>query len=81
MEWKQIKEKLEEFAPAGLACSWDNSGLLLGRTRKEIQKVCIALDASREAVKQAAETHCDLLLTHHPLIFSPVKQISDDTVL
>lgn len=81
MDWKQLQRRLEELAPPALACAWDNSGLLLGRAEKEIQKVCIALDASQEAVQCAVRTHCDLLLTHHPLVFAPLRQISDDTVL
>lgn len=71
-------ERLERLAPERYACSWDNPGLITGRKDKEIKKVLIALDATDPIVEQAAEESADLLLTHHPLIFSPVKKINDD---
>ena len=81
MKWMELETYLERLAPSGLACSWDNSGLLAGRTDKEIKKIGVALDATMDAVLFGIKEGCDLLLTHHPLLFSPVKRICDDTVL
>lgn len=69
--------KLNELAPEAYACSWDNPGLLAGRADKEISRVLVALDATDEVVEQAAAEGADLLLTHHPLIFTPVKHVND----
>ena len=77
MEWKEIHKALNKLAPEQLACDWDNSGLLAGPSQKEIRKVCIALDASFSAVEYGVKEKCDLLLTHHPLIFRPIKRIDD----
>lgn len=68
---------LEKLAPEGYACSWDNPGLIAGRYDKEVRKILIALDATDEAVERAAEEQADLLLTHHPLIFTAMKKIND----
>ncbi len=70
-------ERLNRLAPERYACAWDNPGLIAGRKDKEIRKVLIALDAVDEAVDRAAEEGADLILTHHPLIFSPMKKIND----
>lgn len=77
MKCTELMECLEKLAPLSYACSWDNPGLLAGRGEKEISKILIALDATDEAVDMAEREGCDLLLTHHPLIFNPIKKVSD----
>lgn len=81
MQCNEVIERLERLAPAGLAESWDNVGLLAGRENKEITSVMFALDATDEVIGQAAEQGVSMLITHHPLIFKPVKriQLSDFT--
>lgn len=71
-------EKLELAAPEELALEWDNPGLLVGDRRQDIQAVFIALDADDAAIAQAKAVGAQLLLTHHPLIFSPLKKINGD---
>lgn len=73
-EWTELFERL---APAELACDWDNPGLIAGRQDKEIKKILVALDATDEVIEQAVREHADLLVTHHPLIFKPLKQVND----
>lgn len=72
-------EKMEQWAPLKYAEDWDNPGLQVGDRQKEIHKVMVALTPGEAAVKAAVEAKADLLLTHHPLIFKPVKQINSDT--
>lgn len=67
---------VETLAPKELAYDWDNSGLLL-RCGNTVSRVLIALDATMAVAKEAQEKRCDMLLVHHPLIFSPMKAISD----
>lgn len=77
MKCNELTGMLERLAPLTCACEWDNVGLLAGRGDKEIRKVFIALDATDEAVEEAIDWGADLLLTHHPLIFKPLKRVND----
>lgn len=77
MKCKDIVAQLEQLAPRAYACDWDNPGLLVGWQDKEIKKILVALDATDEVVEQAVRERADLLLTHHPMIFKPLKQIND----
>ena len=77
MKCKEILQILSEDFPANRAYSWDNVGLLLGREDKNIRKILIALDATDEVIEEAKVLQVDMLLTHHPLLFSPVKTIVD----
>ncbi len=78
MKAQKLIEDLEKLAPASYAEPWDNSGLLVGDRSREINSVYIALDADSQVIGAAAELGCDMLITHHPLIFSPVRQIVAD---
>lgn len=77
MRCSEIIGRLEELAPGKCACPWDNPGLLAGRAEKEVDKVLVALDATDEVVEMAVKERCGLLLTHHPLIFEPLKKVND----
>lgn len=81
MKCSEIMTQIETFAPMSYACDWDNPGLLAGRMEKEVKKILIALDATDEVVAQAIELEVDLLITHHPLIFSPLKQVNDQNFI
>lgn len=76
MKCYEIMECLEELSPKRYAESWDNVGLLCGREEKEVSSVYIALDATKEIIEEAKGVGADMLLTHHPMIFKPLKQVS-----
>lgn len=78
MRTEELVRGLEELAPPSYAESWDNVGLLIGSPDRDIQRVYVALDADSEAIDKAAAADCQLILTHHPLLFSPVKSIRQD---
>lgn len=78
MNSNSLIEAFEELAPPSFAEEWDNSGLLIGSRNKEINSVYIALDATDDVVKDAINKNVDLLLTHHPLIFKSLKNITED---
>lgn len=78
MKCKEVIEILERHSPAQLAESWDNVGLLIGRTDKEVKRIMVALDAIDSVVKQAVEWKADMLITHHPLIYKAMMNITDD---
>ena len=81
MNGKEIYSILQEHFPDGAALSWDNVGLLCGRMDREIKKIYVTLDADMKSVERAAALGADLILTHHPLIFSAVKRINEGDYL
>lgn len=80
MKCQEVMDVLEALSPGMYACDWDNVGLLVGRKEKEIHRILVALDATREVIEYAVNARVDMLVTHHPMIFSPVKQVNEDTV-
>ena len=69
---------IEEFAPLGIQEKWDNSGLCIGSPDDEVSSVLIGLDCTPELVDEAVSCGADMIVTHHPLIFSGLKKISPD---
>lgn len=77
MKCKDVIKSLEMVSPKMYAENWDNVGLLVGSKEKEVKKIMIALDASDTVIFQAAEKKVDMLITHHPMIFSAIKKLTD----
>ena len=75
---KEIVQVIEAAYPREAALDFDNVGLLAGRTEKEVERVYIALDATDAVIDRAIEAGADMLITHHPLIFSPLKKVTDE---
>lgn len=73
----KIVEELERLAPPELAESWDNVGLLVGDENARIEKVFVCLDITGENVRAAARLGADLIISHHPLIFKPMKNVTE----
>ena len=78
---ESIQAFLEEFAPARLAESWDNIGLLVGDRRAEVRRIMTCLTIAPMTVQEAIEGHADLIVTHHPLPFSAIKRLTTDTTV
>ena len=78
VECSIIIESLEQLSAPAFAESWDNVGLLAGRKEKEVQKICIALDATDAVIDEAVRSGADMILTHHPLIFSAMKKVNTE---
>jgi dinuclear metal center YbgI/SA1388 family protein len=74
---KDIIKVIEHTYPKHVALEWDNVGLLAGRMEKDVQKIYIAVDATDEIIDDAIAKGAHMLITHHPLIFEPLKQIND----
>ena len=72
-----LHRAIEAWAPAATAQSYDNVGLLVGRTSRPLSRVLIALDLTPEIVQEAIDMEADCILTHHPLIFKPLKRLTD----
>ena len=75
---RDIIAVIECTYPKHAALEWDNVGLLVGRTEKEVKKIYVALDATDEVIDEAIASGADMLITHHPLIFSPLKKVTDE---
>lgn len=73
---KDIVETLETFAPLQYQESYDNSGLQIGDVNMELTGVLISLDVTEAVLEEAQERNCNLIVAHHPLLFSGLKRIS-----
>ena len=74
---KDIIETLEHFAPLPLQEDWDNAGLQIGLTETDTSGVLLCLDVTEQVVDEAISKQCNLIVSHHPLLFRGLKQISD----
>ncbi len=71
----QIVDAVERWAPAGLAMPGDRIGLQIGDPAAPVEKVAVALDPSPATIEMAHEGGCQMLVTHHPLIYQPLTEI------
>ena len=76
MKIKEITNYLESIAPLHYQESYDNAGLLVGDASREIDAALITLDCTEEVVEEAIENNCNLIIAHHPIIFSGLKNIT-----
>ncbi len=76
-----IIEYLEEKAPKSLAMSYDNVGLLVGDQYQSVNKVMVGIEVTESLIQEAIDHECELIVVHHPLIFSPIKTIVEDNPL
>ena len=76
MKIRDVAAAIEEFAPLGLQESYDNAGLAVGRPDAEVHKALLAVDVTEEVIEEAAAEGCDIIITHHPVIFHPLKRLN-----
>ena len=79
MKLEEIIKKINAHYPPSLAYEWDNPGLTLGDKSREITKIMVTLDVTRSVLREAAEKGANLIISHHPLIFSGIKSITPDS--
>ena len=72
----EIIKSIEKKYPVSFAESWDNSGFLVGDADWEVKKIFLALDVTDETLEMAVKAGADMMITHHPLIFSGMKQVT-----
>ena len=75
---KDVTRVIEEFAPLSIQEGWDNSGLCVGSPEAPVTSVLLGLDCTEELVDEAVACGADMIVTHHPLIFSGLKKISPE---
>ena len=78
MKVKDIVAMLEAEVPLAWQESYDNAGLAVGSPEAEVERVLIALDATEEVVEEAISEGCQMVVTHHPIIFRPIKRLADE---
>lgn len=78
MKCSEIIELIEAVYPKSAALGFDNVGLQAGRIGKEVKRIYLALDATDQVVEEAVRAQADMLITHHPLIFTPLKCVTDE---
>ena len=78
MKVRDIIQVIESFAPLSIQEKWDNSGLCIGSQDAEVTSVLLGLDCTPELVDEAIECGADMIVTHHPLIFSGLKKINSE---
>jgi len=81
MKVKDIISTIESFAPLSIQERWDNSGLCVGSPEDEVHSVLLGLDCTPELVDEAIACGADMIVTHHPLIFSGLKNISPENMV
>lgn len=79
MKVRDIIQAIERRAPLRFQEDWDNSGLQVGFLDDEVNKVLVCLDVTEIVVQEAAMLGCEMIVSHHPLIFKALNQVSDAT--
>lgn len=75
----KVLHTIESAAPLKWQEAWDNSGLQVGDRNADIHKALLTMDITEAVVREAVQLHCDLIISHHPLLFHPLKSITNDT--
>lgn len=75
---QDIFDTLAAWAPLELQMDFDNSGFLVGRKEKPVRRALLALDITDEVIGEALEMGADLIISHHPLIFHPLKTVTGE---
>ena len=82
MTVETLYQLLDERIPASLSCSWDHDGLMCcPDPKREVRRVLLTLDVTEEAVDEAVKKGCEVILSHHPLIFDPLPSLTSPKLI
>lgn len=77
MTRKELLERLERWVPSTLSCDWDNDGAMLcTQWEKEVKRVVVCLDVTKECISYALDLGADLIISHHPFLFRPLSRLA-----
>ena len=79
MKLREVTAALERLAPLRLQDEWDNSGLQVGFPESEVHSILVCLDITEEIVDESTARKCNMIVSHHPLLFKALRQVSDAT--
>lgn len=80
MKCREIIELIEKEFPMEYAESWDNTGFQIGNREKEVKHIFVAMDVTDATIDEAIRLGADMIVTHHPMIFSPLSSVTSDTL-
>lgn len=78
---EKIYNYIDSIAPFDIQEDWDNSGFLVGDKNTEVSKILFALDVTSDIINQAIDCGAELIITHHPIIFKPVSNVLNDSLI
>lgn len=78
---QKLYDFLDERAPFSSQLPWDNSGFLIGRKEQVVHTCVMALDVTSDVIRYAKEVGAELIITHHPVIFNPIKRVTSDSLI
>ena len=81
MKADKLQQIIEEFSPLDLQEPWDNSGFQIKLKNVDISRVLVAMEVTERVIDEAIDKQIDLIVTHHPMLFSPVKSVDDNTFI
>jgi len=81
MKISEIAKCIETIAPLNIQESYDNCGLLIGHLNDDVTKILLCLDVTEEVLQEAISENCDLIVSHHPMIFFGVKKIDSKSLI
>lgn len=76
MTIEKVIKYIEDWAPKGIAWERDNVGLQIGTSQQELKSILLCLDVNKDVVEDAIKKKCNLIISHHPLLFNPIKKIT-----
>lgn len=79
MKVAEVAKVIEQFAPLQIQESYDNAGLCIGNAGSEVKGILITIDITEDVINEAIQKNCNLILSHHPLIFSGIKKITGNS--
>ena len=71
---REVTDVIERFAPLAWQESYDNAGLIVGRPDDEVHRALLAVDVTDEVMAEAEREGCDMVITHHPIVFHALKR-------
>lgn len=77
MKVSAIYEFLNEYAPFSVQDKFDNSGFLVGDMNAPVKGICLCLDITNDVIKEAVANKANLIISHHPVIFDPLKSVTE----
>ncbi|RCW45371.1 MULTISPECIES: Nif3-like dinuclear metal center hexameric protein [unclassified Halanaerobium] len=78
---QEIISLMGEIAPVRLAEKWDNVGLQIGDLNNEVEKILLTLDLNNEVIDEAVKKSCNMIITHHPVIFNGINSVSSESAV
>ncbi|OGU73866.1 MAG: Nif3-like dinuclear metal center hexameric protein [Ignavibacteria bacterium RBG_16_34_14] len=78
MTCEEIFKYIENWAPKEIAWNKDNVGLQVGSSERKVKNILLSLDLNMRAVNEAINKNCNLIITHHPMLFNPIRTIDTD---